>query len=148
VRSPRPITPPTDEHGFTLFEALVALFVVGLIAMMVLGVVSMEVRADMSLRGRIESEDGIVLAQNILRERMTDIRQIKEPRSSSDATQFIGRPDRVEFLAPIYEAEGPHAVHRFVLRLDGSGNLVLYTMNERASAMAESIEGAGWSPLP
>lgn len=133
------------DAGFTLAEALVALFIFGLISTMILGVLTMQARADTTLSHRIEAEDRVVLTQNTLRERMIAMRQILDPRGSGNTTLFKGLENRVEFMAPTYQAEGPRALHRFVLELDQRDNLVLSAINERTSPQAEVIEGLGWS---
>ena len=134
------------EAGFTLIEALVALFVFGLVATLVLGVLSMQARAESTLRGRIEAEDKVVLAQNTLRERMSAMRRLVDPRGG-DTAFFRGQSDRLEFIAPTFQAEGPRALYRFRLQVVTGDRLVLYTLNERTSLQATTSEARGWAPL-
>jgi general secretion pathway protein J len=141
------VPPPANAAGFTLAEALVALFVFGLISTMILGVLTMQARADATLRTRIEAQDRVALAQNTLRERMTRMRQVTDARGTGDTIIFSGLPNQIEFMAPTYQAEGPHALHHFSLHLEQGNNLVLSSINERTSPQAAVIEGLGWAPL-
>ncbi len=151
IFSPRktPARLASDHHdaGFTLAEALVALFVFGLISAMILGVLTMQARAEESLLGRIDAEDRVVLAQNALRERVSAMRMIPDAKGSADTVVFSGFPNQLEFVAPTFQADGPHALHRFLIHVAQGGNLVLSAVNERTSPRAAVLEGIGQRQL-
>ncbi|MFM9937323.1 MAG: type II secretion system protein J, partial [Novosphingobium sp.] len=142
-----PRTGGLREAGFTLIEALVALFVFGLISTLILGVLSMQARAEATLRGRIEAEDQVVAAQNTLRERMGAMRQLLDPRGSGDTALFRGFADQLEFVAPTFQAEGPRALYRFRLQAITGDKLVLYALSERTSVQTTASQALAWTPL-
>jgi len=132
-----------NDAGFTLAEALVALFVFGLISAMILGVLTMQARAEGTLFGRMEAADGVVLAQNALRQRISGMRMIPDTRGTADTVLFTGLPNQLEFVAPTFQADGPHALHRFLVNVTQGRNLVLSAVNERTSPRAAVLEGIG-----
>ena len=136
------------DAGYTLAEALVSLFIFSLISVMILGVVTLQGRAEGTLRNRIDRDEAVVLAQTILRSRMDGMRSLVDIHGTGDSVAFDGRPDLLQFDAPIFQSAGPHALHHFRLRLERDGNLVLYTMNGRSLTDWRPPGNAGWNSLP
>lgn len=137
-----------SEAGFTLTEALVALLVFGLLSSMILSVLTLQGRAENTLRNRIDADDRVALAQNLLRERMDAMRAVVDIRGAGDYVSFRGLPHSVDFESPTFQAEGPHALHRFRLQMERGGNLMLYTINTRSTVDWRLQSIAGWQAIP
>jgi len=144
---PAPL-PSRREAGFTLTEALVALFVFGLLSSMILSVLTLQGRAESTLRNRIDADDRVSLAQTLLRDRMDAMRAVPDLHGTGDSLTFRGFPNKLEFDAPIYQAEGPHSLHHFRLQMERGGNLVLYALNTRSTVDAQKQGIEGWQALP
>lgn len=129
--------PARADGGFTLTEALVALAIFGLLSAMIASVLTMQLRADASLRGRMEADDRVVQAQTLLRERMDAMRAVVDIHGSGDTVTLYGLPDRLDFTAPAWRSEGPHALYIYHLMLGRNGTLVLAAQNE----LAQTAEG-------
>ncbi len=136
------------EAGFTLTEALVALFVFGLLSSMILSVLTLQGRAESTLRNRIDADDRVALAQNLLRDRMDAMRAVVDIHGAGDSLTFRGLPGSMDFESPTYQAEGPHALHHFRLQKERDGNLVLYALNTRSVVDWRTQGTTGWQALP
>jgi general secretion pathway protein J len=116
--------------GYTLIELLVALAIMGLLSVMLLAGLGGRGDAWRRMDRATTRQETVEAAQNILRIRLQhawpatryDIRPI--------GPDFDGDAQRLTFLAPPPERDGPGALRRYTLRLDANGDLVLESVSD------------------
>lgn len=143
----RPI-PSARERGFTLTEALVALFVFGLVASLLLSVVDMQARLAMRTDRGDAAADRVVTAQGLLRHRIEALRGLPSSQGDGGTLDIVGTGTSFTFVAPGIDADGPHALQHLRIALSPQRDLTLYTSTTLGGADPRLASTDGWTGLP
>lgn len=111
--------------GFTLFELLVSVALLGLIAMLLAGGLRFGTRAWEASAQRIERGSDIHLVQSFLRRQ---VEQAFNPQSDGDearAVDFQGTADAIRFTAPLMARAAPGGLYRLTIEHNAERALVL-----------------------
>ncbi|MDF8334370.1 PulJ/GspJ family protein [Novosphingobium cyanobacteriorum] len=141
-------SPAPHERGFTLTEALVALFVFGLVASLLLSVVDMQSRLALRTDRSDAAADRVVTAQGLLRHRIEALRSLPSTQGDGSTLDIIGTGTSFTFVAPGIEANGPHALQHLRIALSPQRNLTLYASTTLGGADPRLASTEGWTSLP
>ncbi|MEO0030999.1 MAG: hypothetical protein RIS94_757 [Pseudomonadota bacterium] len=136
------------EQGFTLAESLVALAVMGLVASLLLALTDLAMRLGLGTQGRDARVDAIVTAQTLLRHRVEAMRGVVDTAGDGGSVAFMGSGTSVSFMAPAFDARGPHALQRFRIALSPQRQLALYATPGLGGADPRLASTEGWAPTP
>ncbi|MDJ0951180.1 MAG: prepilin-type N-terminal cleavage/methylation domain-containing protein [Alphaproteobacteria bacterium] len=112
------------QQGFTLFELLISITLLGLLLAMLFGGVRFGNRAWETANERIEQASEIRVVQGFLRQQLSRAMILED----ADDQGFVGRSDRLQFPAPLPEQFGLGRVYLLTLSgasEDGKESLVL-----------------------
>lgn len=135
--------PPRHAAGFTLVEMLVSLAIVGMASLVLVGGIG---RIDLRQRltGQRDAQiDEIAQAQFTLRHLIANIHP-SISRQTSSTVDFAGNQFGLEFDGEPPDNAGPDAFQRYRLRLERSGDLMLYrinTLNETVDKRQPEVTG-------
>lgn len=144
IRPARPVT----EQGFTLAEALVALFVFGLVASVILAVIDMQSRLENRDSGGDAATEQVVTAQTVLRHRIEGLRALPVAQGAGDTLDIAGTGTSFTFVAPDIDAHGPHALQHLRIALSPQRDLTLYAASTVSGIDARLASTEGWIALP
>ena len=119
---------PGRDHGsagFTLFELLISIALLGLIAMLLAGGLRFGTRAWEASAQRIERGSDIHLVQSFLRRQ---VEQAFNPQSDGDearAVDFQGTTESIRFTAPLMARAAPGGLYRLTIERNAEQALVL-----------------------
>lgn len=136
-----------DQAGFTLTELLVSLAVLSLVAGM-LGAGVQLVR-QMAVRATQQSisNETIVTAQAILRDRIESIVPVARFEQEHPTVDLRGATTKLSFLAPALPAERPTTTRRYRLLRTAAGQIVLYESADLSARIDPHAPGElGWTP--
>ncbi len=116
-----------NQGGFTLIEMLVSLSVIAMVStVMIIGIARMDLRQRL-FDQRDAPLDKIAAAQFLLRHRIAYALPLINPQTGN-TLQFIGQQVSVDFDGDPPDNEAPDAMQRYRLRLERSGDLMLYRL--------------------
>jgi len=132
-----------DQAGFTLVEMLVSLAIMAMIStVMIIGISRMDLRH--RLAGTRDAQiDEIADAQFTLRHRIAEILPTSNPQTGS-TIDFGGTEFAMEFDGAPPDNASPDAFQRYRLRLERSGDLMLYrlnSLNETIDKRQSAVDG-------
>jgi general secretion pathway protein J len=116
--------------GYTLIELLVALAIMGLLSVMLLAGLSGRGDAWIRMDRATTRDEAIEAAQGVLRARLQHAWPATRYDIRPPGPDFDGDTDRMTFLAPPPERDGPGTLRRYSLRLDANGDLVLESVSD------------------
>src|SRR5690348_9183538 len=108
---------PTSQRGFTLVELLVALSLMALISIALFGGMRFGMRAWETGTQRIDQATRIELVQSLLRRQLSQAK-LPPTKSNESAPAFVGKADRVAFVAPSPRPDDMGIDVQFVLAKD------------------------------
>ena len=136
------------RNGFTLVEALVALFVFGLVSSLVLAVIALETRIDSTGSERDAATAQVVEAQTLLRHRIEQTHALPVTEGFGDTLMFYGSATQMTWAAPAFDARGPHALQQFRLAISPARALTLYSASTLAGIDPRLGLNDGWQAVP
>jgi general secretion pathway protein J len=132
-----------DEAGFTLVETLVSLAIVAMVSIvLIIGIGRIDLRQRLSGQRDAQIEE-ISNAQFTLRRRIAHIHPAVNPQTGS-TVDFSGTDFSVDFDGAPPDNAAPDAFQRYRLRLERSGDLMLYrlnTLNETVDKRQPEVTG-------
>lgn len=116
-----------NQGGFTLIEMLVSLAVFAMVStVMIIGIKRMDLRQRL-FDQRDAPLDNIAAAQFLLRHRIAYAQPLVNPQTGN-TLQFNGQQVSVDFDGDPPDSDAPDAMQRYRLRLERSGDLMLYRL--------------------
>ena len=138
-----------DRHdaGFTLFEMLVALAILGMLAAMLLAALKGPSDLVQRLVHGQTGQDQVVAAQSRLRWVLERLRPTLRLDSVGKIIDLRGTAHDISLFAPVLPSNAPDALKRYRLLLNATGDLVLYTANDLDERIDINAPGlVGWQP--
>ena len=140
--------PPTrHDAGFTLFEMLVALAILGMLAAMLLAALRGPSDLVQRLAHGQADQDQVAAAQSRLRWVIERLRPTLRLDSAGKIIDLRGTAHDLSLFAPAMPGNAPDALKRYRLLLNATGDLVLYTANDLDERIDINAPGlVGWQP--
>jgi general secretion pathway protein J len=121
------------DAGYTLFELMATLLILGSVFMLLIGGISMTRRVWERADDSSNRIDGVVTAENLLRRRL----EHAFPQTKFDAVKpyadFKGTVDGIDFLSSPGDDEALPGLHRYQLIVSPQGDLVLMSASDLAN---------------
>ena len=134
-------------NGFTLIEMLVSLGVLGLLSMLLLGGVFQTGSFLQRQAGRTGAREDVVTAQQLLRDRLEQLRPVIVGTSATPQVDVRGDEGVLNFIAPPLDRAAPDALWRYRIAVTAAGDLVLYWADTLDDGFDLEAGTAGWRPI-
>jgi len=120
------------DAGFTLVELLVSLSLLSMMAVLLGAAVVPGRHALQRMEARSDAEDGVVAAQDLLRDRIAHLMPVARQDRDNPVTEVVGAPDAFNFYAPGPQSDGPAELRRYTLTVTPANDLVLVSASDLA----------------